>query len=411
MFLLPALLALALQQAPATQPGQPDPSGLVVSVLSMGPGDAVFEKFGHNALRIRDTSGRLDVSYNWGMFSFHQERFIIRLITGEMLYWMESFPSPAFIDHYIAEDRDVWEQVLNLSDEQKARILALARENDRDENRFYPYNYYLDNCSSRVRDIINTVLDGQLRAASDSALTGTTFRSHTRRLLNDSPMAYLGVQLVLGHPADREISRWEEMFLPVRLMRHIRDISITGPEGERRPLVSSERVVHKSVHRKPELEEVRPKTVAYLALGLVFSGLLVLLANSSANGSARAASAFAITSVTWCVVAGVAGTLALCMWLFTGHTFMYENETTMLLTPLHLVLPFFLGAAVVRARRQGAARGIVIAIALLSIVALTLWIVPGLGQRNAEMIALAVPLNLALAAGLEMILRRRTATL
>jgi len=201
-----------------------------VQVLStvIGQGDQIWERFGHNGVRFRDTVTGRDVVYNWGLFDFGQKGFMLRLLRGTMRYAMGGTKTEPFLDYYVGRDSHVWEQELNLTNAQKVRALSLVRENEKPENAYYDYNYYLDNCSTRARDLIDLVLGGQLRTATESVSAQATFRSHTRRLLSRDKLPYFGVQLVLGHPADRKISRWEEMFLPVRMMQSLKDVSIRG---------------------------------------------------------------------------------------------------------------------------------------------------------------------------------------
>ena len=391
-------LTLSAQGGDAARSRQSATPGanLVVTLVTMGQGDLVWEKFGHNAIRVRDTVAKTDTVWNWGLFDFGQPGFLPRLIKGEMLYWMDDTSTAPFVTWYMRDDREITEQLLNLTDEQKVKLLTLIRENDTDAKRFYNYNYYLDNCSTRVRDLIDAVIDGQLKAQTDTIATRDTYRSHTRRLLAQSPLEYFGIQLVLGRPADKPLSRWEEMFLPVRLMRYINEVQLRGNDGQLRPLVAAQAQIQRSRNRMPELEEVQPKTSRYLLAGGLITALLVTL-GIAATRSRGARISFTTVAVLWCLFAGLAGTFALLMWLFTGHTFMYVNDNVLLMNPLHLVLAALLPRAMFKGRARRAVVLTTALIATLSIVGALLHFIPGLGQENPEFIVLAAGANVALA--------------
>ena len=150
------------------------------------------------------------------MFSFDQPGFLGRLLRGTMLYWMAPFETEGMVSAYAVADRSVWVQELALTRAQREELRALLALNALPENRFYRYDYYRDNCSTRVRDALDRVLDGRLRTALAGIATGTTHRWHTRRLLRQMPAMYTGIQLLLSGKADRPIDRWEEAFLPDR---------------------------------------------------------------------------------------------------------------------------------------------------------------------------------------------------
>jgi len=158
--LLPATGAAQQTAAPS------DGSTLSIALVTMGPGERVWERFGHNALWVRDSVTGFDRVYNYGMFSFQQEGYVGRFLQGRLLYWMKGFESAPHFAAYVAADRSLWVQELNLTPEQRAELADFLAWNDTPENRFYRYDYYLDNCSTRIRDAIDRVLGGRIREAT-----------------------------------------------------------------------------------------------------------------------------------------------------------------------------------------------------------------------------------------------------
>jgi hypothetical protein len=244
--------------------------------------------------------------------------------------------------------------------------------------------------------MLDLALGGALRAKLDGDTTATTYRWHTRRLLGDSPLAYAGIQLVLGNLADRPITRWEESFLPMRLQAHLRELDVAGPGGEERPLVKDERQVVESA-REPTRASAPSRIVVFTILGLVLAAAMVVSSLSALRGSVIGRIGFTGVAVGWSVLAGVGGSLILGAWLFTGHTFWGWNENLLQANPLSLVLAV---AWVPLFWRSSAARWLPAAatgLAALSLLGLVLQALPGWDQVNGEIIALALPANLALA--------------
>ena len=153
-------------------------------------------------------------------------------------------------------------QELNLTPAQKDSLAKFVAWNAQPENRFYHYDYFRDNCSTRVRDALDRVLGGVIKRATENVASGTTYRSHTRRLTQDAPWVYLGTLLGLGRPVDRPISRWEEMFLPVRLHNDLRGIRVKDASGASVPLIKNDTALFVS-SRPPEALEPRSHLAIY----------------------------------------------------------------------------------------------------------------------------------------------------
>ena len=380
---------------------RPSPTGsaLTVYLMTMGAGDLVWERFGHNAIWIHDAARGTDAVYNWGMFDFAQPGFLRRFLTGDTRYWMAAFDLHSTVDVYAGSNRTVLVQELDLTPAQRAELQRFAEWNEREENRYYRYDYYRDNCSTRVRDAIDRVLGGRIRAATAATPTATSYRSHTRRLTSGDFPVYTGIQLALGHPADRPISAWEEMFLPVKMSESLRGVRVPGEGGALRPLVKSERVLFQA-RRPPEPAGPPRYTGRYLALGGAIAALLALLAARGARGGRAARAGFVAAAALWALLAGVLGSAALGAWTLTQHVFMYRNENLLQFNPLPLLLLALVPLAVVGGRARRPARAVALGVAALSALGFALQALPGLDQPNGEIIALALPAHAALAWGL-----------
>lgn len=392
--------SLPAQSAPAatTTPAQSAEPGseLTIYLLTMGPGDEVWERFGHNAIWVRDRARHTDIAYNWGMFDFEQPNFIPRFLAGRMLYWMAGYDTPRTIESYIAVNRSVSAQELRLTPAQRVALRDFVEWNARDENKYYHYDYYRDNCSTRVRDAIDRVLGGSIRRASANVPTGTTYRSHTQRLTAGDVPVYTGIMIILGHPADRPISAWQEMFLPAKLHDHLRHVTVPDASGRQVPLVASEWPLF--VAKRPPEPAAPPRdTLYYLLAGLVVAALLVALSVGTARGSRGARAGLAVVGGAWSLLAGLAGTAILIAWTLTEHVFMRRNENVLQLNPLSLALVVLLPLLLYRGRASRAVAWLGTAIAALAVLGFAIQVLPWFHQVNGEIIALALPVQVAMA--------------
>ena len=377
---------------------------LTISLLTMGVGERVWERFGHNAILVEDRSRGTAKAYNYGLFDFRQENFILRFVQGRMLYWMQGFDLEPTLQVYVGSNRSVWRQELNLTPAERVAMREFLEWNERPENRFYRYDYYRDNCSTRVRDALDRVLGGRIRAATDTVPTGRSYRFHTSRLIASDLPLYTGLLLALGQPADHQLSAWEEMFLPLALREWLRRVTVLDGSGRLVPLVKSERTLFAATEPAPRAAPPA-RLPAYLGLGLVLGLVLSGLGwRGVAPGSARRW--FAWLAGGWALVMGIAGGLLAFLWAFTDHAVAYRNENlfqaNLLLLPLVILVP---AAARTTAWARRPALALAVLAAAASVAGLALKVLPAFGQHNGEILALAVPANLGLALGVGAMLR------
>jgi hypothetical protein len=364
--------------------------------MTMGNGDQVWERFGHNAIRIVDATNHTDSVYNWGTFDFRQPHFLQRFMTGNTLYWMQGDDISETLATYRYLNRSVWVQELDLTPAERRAVRDFITWNARPENRYYRYDYYLDNCSTRVRDVIDRVVGGQLKLATASSLTNTTYRFHTQRALQFDPAVALGTNIGLGEVADRPISAWEESFLPARLQDHVRRVQIRGPDGTTRPLVKREQQLF-AANRPPEPSAPPSEMARNLAIGLAIAIALGALARRASGGKRAARIGFTTLATIWTAVNGILGVILIVGWTATRHVFMARNENLLQFDVLSLALAVVLPMALARARGVRAARTLSVVVAASAFVGLAMQVLPWFNQVNGEVIALTLPAHLALA--------------
>ncbi len=407
--LLPPSPAAAPRQLPGT-PAPADRARYEVHLLTMDQGDEVWELFGHNALLIRDLERGEELAWNWGLFDFDQVDFIPRFLRGTMLYTMgPALPGP-FLQSYVASNRSIYSHRILLDDAEAAELDAFVRRNFLPENRDYVYHYFLDNCSTRIRDALDQVLGGILEEHFAPRLTERSFRWHARRLVQVSTWVDQGLSFLLGTRGDRPVSEWEAMYVPMELMRLLEGFERSAPGGGTRPLLGPREVLY-TAHRPPTPQEPAGFSLLWLGVGLL--GALALLVAGHATGTLRSSAgkgALLLLAAGWSALAGVLGWLLVLAW-FTDHDFIHRNVNLLYTSPLSLPLVLLLPPALLLTgevgRRTGAlALGTARLVALLALAGSLLQLTPLLGQGNAEVVAVALPVNLALAVALGWSLRR-----
>ena len=372
-----------------------DWASMRVYLLTMGPGDAVWERFGHNAILLRDEARGIDVAYNWGMFSFDQPGFVDRLIRGHMLYWMAALDGTRMLYEYQIRNREVIAQELALAPGQKYELVRFLEWNAQPENTEYLYGPFRDNCSTRVRDALNRVLGGQLRRQLDADTTTETFRSHSLRLLAHDPAAHAGLMLALGQPTDVPLTTWEAAFIPMELRDAVRNVEIANLDRTTGPLVISEDIWFPA-QREPEAAEAPSRLGIFLGIGILFALLFFGLGHIAGRRCA-ARTTLALVAFFWTFANGVLGIIIASLWMLSEHAATFANENLFVVNPLWLIAAVLIPFALLthRARRAAAiVTGIGAGIAIAGVI---VQVLPGFFQQNGEILAATVPAEIALA--------------
>ncbi|HYO09205.1 MAG TPA: DUF4105 domain-containing protein [Tepidisphaeraceae bacterium] len=403
-FIVPALLLLLAARAGAvgaaaaaaavatSAPAAPDSAAARVYVVTIGPGEEVWEKFGHNMIWVHDPQARAggtDAAYNWGMFEFGPG-FPLRFLAGRLDYWMDAYDAPGIVQTYIDTDRTVVVQELSLAQPRINALIAALERNRLPENKHYAYEYYVDNCSTRVRDALDGAIGGEIRKQLEPLPTRTTYRWHTRRLVRDDWAVDLALQYIEGPWIDRPINAWQETFLPVKLMERLRQVRVDG-----RPLVVSERTLHTSRTLHERTAPPR-RLAAYAIVGVALGAAIAFGARAASRWLRGGAWTVALA---WCVIGGVGSLILIYTWFLTRHVPPKWNQNLWQVGPLLLVLLVMIPLR----RRPGVARAamwVALANVGLNVLGITVKVLPIQHQPNADIVALALAMNVGLAAAL-----------
>lgn len=323
-----------------------------VSLITCGPGVEVYNQFGHTAIRMKNDFRNIDLIYNYGIFSFNTPNFALRFTLGQTDYLLGIQSYQDFVDWYAYCHRDVREQVLNLSVDEKNILIGLLNENYKPQNRVYRYNFFYDNCATRPRDLIEKCLQREIKYKEDmlSTDTGKSFRSIVHEYTTYNAWSQFGIDLCLGSEADKPISRRMMMFIPLYLEMFFAsamtvpdmetDILRQSPIGEQnskaKPLVAESR----ELVVIPEADKMRQDTpfTPFRCATFLFIVTTVLTIYEIRSRK----SMWGFDLILFATV-GVAGCLLAFLASFSEHPTVSPNYLLFLFHPLHLfLLPWFI---------------------------------------------------------------------
>jgi hypothetical protein len=285
-------------------------------------------------------------------------------------------------------------------------LFERLEDNARPQNRNYLYDYFTDNCSTRVRDTLDKAIGGRLKAAA-AGPARLSYRDHALRLVGDLAWEYVALSYALGLPADRRATRWEESFIPMELRDVARSVRVPGEAGQDKPLVKSERTLYRSTRPDPPLEPPH-RLFGFAMTGLILGGIALGLGVLGR----RARTARVVLGILSAIVgftAGLGGLLLIFLWVATNHRASHANANIMQSVPWAIAL-LVLGIQVALGRRPAAQRAFIVtaAAAATSLFGLGARVTTLLPQDNAVYVALFLPLWLGFALGFHSLLRGET---
>lgn len=299
-----------------------------ISLLTCAPGTEVYSLYGHTAIRLTDYSKGIDIAINYGMFSFKRPFFVLRFIFGLTDYEMGIVPFESFYYEYKSNNRNVIQQVLNLTTEEKEAIISAIEKNYLPENRVYRYNYFYDNCTTRARDIIEDNINGRI-VFTDEKVSYPSFRDMIHSFNEDHPWARFGNDMLLGVKADMPTDMKEHQFLPFNLKKDFDNAIIKNDNGTTRPLIKRNFDVISCTQQNTVqgFQFLRPNTCAIIILCII---IIITLFEFLYKKNLWLFDSFLM------LVVGCIG-LILFIMLFSKHPTTSTNLQILLFNPLPLI--------------------------------------------------------------------------
>lgn len=188
-----------------------------ISILTIGSGHLLNDSFGHNAIRVKDSLYNFDLVFDYGRYDFESKGFYLNFARGKLDYMVGRSAFEDFLSFYKYQNRQVNEQQLNLSTKQKTAFYNFLTENMKPEKRYYPYDFFYNNCATKITDAIESILADQIKYSPPIAFKKETFRNLIRSDLNINSWGSLAIDIALGSKIDQKATIKEHVFLPKNL--------------------------------------------------------------------------------------------------------------------------------------------------------------------------------------------------
>ncbi|MBK8701424.1 MAG: DUF4105 domain-containing protein [Saprospiraceae bacterium] len=293
-----------------------------ISLITCDPGDEIYSMFGHSAIRVNNAMRGYDAVYNYGTFNFNTPNFAIKFMRGKLPYRLSVYGFSDFLREYHHFKRGVREQQLIIGNEEKASVIRFLENNAKPENAEYKYDFFFDNCSSRIRDVFEQTLKYEPVYTVPAPVT---FRQLLHRYLVSWPWVELGIDMIIGSKADAMASPTHQMFLPDLLHDVLPTATVNGGSflGQTYDvLLFEEEKAARKIH--PWFNPLNVNFVLMvLLLALIFMGKTKM-----AEWTFR----------SWSMLATFSGILILLLWFATDHQATKLNWNILWLNPLYLLL-------------------------------------------------------------------------
>ena len=281
-----------------------------ISIITLGPGDVLYEAFGHSAIRVSDPVIGMDNIFNYGLFDFNQPNFKLNFTKGKLLYKLGKRPFQNFVTNNYYQKRWMKGQVLNLSQLEKQNMYALLEENALPKNAEYLYDPYFNNCATKLRDITKEILGNKVHFPSSFSDESYTLRQLMNKELSWNTWGNFGINLALGNTLDKTTTAEEYMYLPDYVYQAFK-IAKKSKNNIDVPLVLKEEVILNFKENK-----IQPK---WYSPFFVFSILLLLSIVITYRDQKRNKRSKLLDFLLF-FLTGLLGIIICFLWFFTNHS-------------------------------------------------------------------------------------------
>lgn len=294
-----------------------------ISILTMGPGNYLYDKFGHSAIRVQDPMQMLDIVFNYGTYDFDTPNFYGKFAAGKLDYILSVNNYQDIQTYYIGEDRSITEQYLNLNTNQKSELYNLLIENAKPQNRAYLYNFTHDNCATRIRDIMQLAL-GEDLVYTTKTENPKSFRELIQENLHYNTWGSLGIDLALGAVVDKKATKWEEQFLPT----YVFEANTSASISEKAIVKSTEQIYTQKENKKTaDFFLISP-----LFILILISTTIIFFTIKDKNNKSRTKA----IDISIFLFTGVVGLLLAFLWFGTAHEATKLNYNILWAFPISL---------------------------------------------------------------------------
>jgi len=280
-----------------------------ISIITVGPGEVLYEAFGHSAIRIKDPVLNLDLVYNYGMFDFNAPNFYSNFVKGRLYYKLSRYPFHYFEDSYKRDKRWIKQQVLDLTQQEKNQFFRYLENNALPKNATYSYDPYFNNCATKLRDIATTIL-GDKFTFNDAYLTEKlSLRQLMDREIPWNTWGSFGINLALGSKLDQIATPDNYMYLPDYVYLAFKNATVFR-ENQPKSIVKNEKVILNFTEIQQKINFFNPLLIFTI---LAFIGLFITFKDIKNNRRNK------WLDFTLFFITGLLGTLIAFLWFFTNH--------------------------------------------------------------------------------------------
>lgn len=299
-----------------------------ITLLTCDPGEELYASFGHSAIGVFDNEQGIQILFNYGTFSFNTPNFYLKFAGGKLNYRLSISAYNVFLREYEREGRMVLQEELNLNKQQKQKLFDALIENYKPENREYLYDFFFDNCATRIIDMVEQVLGNELKHnVADQIKNKETFRNLIDSYLQQGSWSDVGIDLALGAIIDKPATEKQKTFLPYYLSKYMNNCEVGG-----KPLIKKANiVVQDTANYKPTSFLLSPKFIFWVIFIVILLFSLIFRHLS-----------WVIADRLLFYIVGLVGVLVMLLWFATNHQATVDNWNLLWANPLYLVYAFFI---------------------------------------------------------------------
>ncbi|MCH4551219.1 lipoprotein N-acyltransferase Lnb domain-containing protein [Aestuariibaculum lutulentum] len=283
-----------------------------ISVLTIGPGTLLNDSFGHSGFRVKDPIKGIDFVFNYGIYDFNTPHFYLKFAQGKLNYLCGMNYYEDFYNAYISQNRSIKEQILNLNASEKQKLFDFLQNNIKPANRRYLYDFFYDNCATKIKDVANIALNNTIVFHKPEDFKDASFRTLINNNLNANSWGSFGINVALGSVIDRQAPAEDHMFLPENIYRFFEVATINN-----KPLVKDSRIIYTKIET--------PEATTFFTSPLFVFGILAIFILYITYKDKKTNKRSQWLDVILFSVTGIVGILLLLLWFATDHTGTHQN--------------------------------------------------------------------------------------
>ncbi len=299
------------------------------SILTMGPGQSLFDSFGHSAIRLQDPTLNIDVVYNYGVYDFSDPNFYLKFAKGKMRYLLDRKSTSGFLANYIDNNRWVKEQILALTLSETQQLLEFLENNLKPENRAYNYDFFYDNCATKIPVVINKITSTGIKIDSSFIENPRSFRTLIQENVHWNTWGSFGMDIAIGSVTDQVATAEEHMFLPENVYLGLNNATRSA-EKKDISLVKEDKVLFINNPVAPASDGLKSPLVVFG----IFAAFILWISFRDAKKQKRSR----WLDVSLALLTGVVGVFLLLLWFATDHSTTAYNYNLLWAFPFNIFI-------------------------------------------------------------------------